>query len=303
MNDIFDKLIIRFVFTIFICGIIWLYKYAHKFLYPSSKKQMFKKFYPSENNADTVHIFARVIGIALIFSNIGFDENLGVFVSIFHFFVWGSLSFVMYLVSIYICESIILYNFTYYDEVLKRKNMSYSIVSFSIAISLSFIIRKIIVEAEYSIVILLVFWLYSLVLFGIGIKLYQFVSRLSFNKLMIQKNLGLAFSFAGYVLGLSTIIHTAFSQEHLDIKRYGVQVSLSVILSIIIFPIFQICIRYVFRLKEDLFTDQDNYSGVKEISPPEIGYGLYEGGVYYTACLLTSIIVGQIHFGIIYPFF
>ena len=239
MNEIFDRLIIRIIFSVFILLLIFLYRYAHRFLYPSSKKQLFRKFYPSQNSADSIHMFSRIIGICLIYSTLGFNENTGIFVSLFHFFVWGILSFSIYLISIYLTESISLYNFTYTDEVLKRKNMSYAIVSFSIAVCIAILIRKVVIESEFSIILLVMFWLYALVLFGLCIKMYRFSSRLKFNQLMIQKNLGLAFSFSGYLFGINTIILTAFNQEHLDIKRYAVQVTLSVLLSLIIFPIFQ----------------------------------------------------------------
>ncbi|MDA9792970.1 hypothetical protein N9B72_00150 [Bacteriovoracaceae bacterium] len=303
MNEIFDKLIIRITFSVFICLLIFLYRYAHRLLYPSSKKQMFRKFYPSENSADTIHMFARVIGICLIYSTLSFDGDTGVFVSLFHFSVWGVLSFTVYLISIYVSESITLYNFIYADEVLKRKNMSYAIVSFSISICLAMLIRKIIVESEFSIILLIMFWLYSLVLFGLCIKLYQFVSKFKFNQLMIQKNVALAFSFSGYLFGITTIIITAFNQEHLDIKRYAVQVTLSVLLSLIIFPIFHFGIKLIFKVQEDLIKKDKGIASFAETEVPELGYGIYEGILFYSSALLTSIIVGQIQFGIIYPFF
>ena len=43
MNEIFDKLIIRILFTIFICIALVIYKYAHLIFYPSQKKQLLKK--------------------------------------------------------------------------------------------------------------------------------------------------------------------------------------------------------------------------------------------------------------------
>lgn len=302
MNEIFDRLIIRVIFSVFILLLIFLYRYAHRVLYPSAKKQLFRKFYPSQNSADSIHMFSRIIGICLIYSTLGFNENTGVFVSLFHFFVWGILSFSIYLLSIYLTESISLYNFTYTDEILKRKNMSYAVVSFSIAVCIATLVRKVVIESEFSIILLVMFWLYALVLFGLCIKMYRFASRLKFNQLMIQKNLGLAFSFSGYLFGINTIILTAFNQEHLDIKRYAVQVTLSVLLSLIIFPIFQKGIKFIFKIQEDLSSQESNYQ-VNEVETPEIGYGIYEGIVFYSSALLTSVIIGQVQFGIIYPFF
>lgn len=301
MNEIFDKLIIRFLFSAFICGMLFVYRYAHKILYPSSKKQMFRKFFPSENTPDTIHIFSRIIGICLIFSSIGFNESTGVFLSLFHFFFWSTVSFVLYLVSIYVCESIALYNFTYQDEVLKRKNMAYSVVSFSISICLALIIRKVVTESEFSILLLTMFWLFSLVIFGLCIKLFKMTSKIAFNKMMIQKSMALAFSFSGYIFGATTIILVAFNHEHLDIKRYAIQVTLTMILSFIIFPIFLYGVHKAFKLQDDL--TKKIKDGTMDTAIPETGYGIYEGAIYYSSALLTSIIVGQIHFGIIYPFF
>jgi len=34
-----------------------------------------------------------------------------------------------------------------------------------------------------------------------------------------------------------------------------------------------------------------------------LGQGIYEGALFLTCAFLTSVIIGQIHFGTIYPFF
>src|SRR5690606_8822377 len=101
MNEIFDKLLIRFLFTLFICIALVLYKYAHTIFYPSARKQIFKRMYPSENHADTIHIFARLICISLIFSTLEFNEYTGVFISSFHFFIWGIIALIFYLSSFF----------------------------------------------------------------------------------------------------------------------------------------------------------------------------------------------------------
>jgi hypothetical protein len=93
MNEIFDKLLIRILFTLFICLALFLYKYAHVIFYPSNKKQILKKIYPSENYIDTLHIFSRLIGVALIFSTLEFNEYIGISISTFHVFVWSVIGF------------------------------------------------------------------------------------------------------------------------------------------------------------------------------------------------------------------
>lgn len=296
MNDIFDKLLIRILFTIFICIALFLYKYAHLVFYPSNKKQILKKIYPSENYVDTLHIFSRLIGVALIFSTLEFNEYIGISISSFHFFIWSIIGFSLYLLSIFIMESIIFYNFEYKDEVLKKKNAAYGIVSFANAICLALIIKTIFKESENSLIILLILWLFSMVLFGFSTKLFQLFSKLSFNSLMLQKNLGLAFAYTGFLFGNTIILISAYSHEHIDITTFLIQVILKTLLSALILPLFKIGLTYVFKIQ----TNED--AGLQE-KHMHLGNGIYLGALYLTASLLTSIIIGQIHFGTIFPFF
>lgn len=299
MNEIFDKLLIRFLFTLFICIALVLYKYAHTLFYPRGKKQVYKDFYPTKNPADTLHLFARIIGIAMIFSILEFNEYIGVMIGSFHFFIWGTISFSLYLISIYITESIILSNFNYLDEVHKKKNYAYSVVCFFNAISLAYIIRTVVRESEMSLVLLVILWLFALVLYGFATKLFKFISELSFNKLLIQKKVGLGISYAGYLLATTIILTSAFSHEHYDITSYCIQVLLKTILGALILPLFRMGIVWVFNIKKD--HEAEDFP--QNESSPILGQGIFEGAVFVTSALLTSIIIGQIHFGTIYPFF
>lgn len=296
MNEIFDKLIIRFLFTIFICLGLLFYKYAHVLFYPSRKKQILKRIYPSENYVDTLHIFARLIGIALIFSTLEFNEYIGFTRSVLDFFILGTSGIILYLLSMYILDNIIFYNFEYKDEVLKKKNVAYGVVSFTTAICLAFLVRTIFQESEHSLIILFILWLFSLVLFGFSTKLYQYASKLSFNSLMIQKNLGLSMSYSGFLFGCTLIIMSAFHHEHHDLMSYCIQVILKTLLGVLIFPLFRIGVVYVYQIQEG-----PQNGGLEDA--PHLGYGIYEGAVFLICGLLTSLIIGQIHFGTIYPFF
>lgn len=294
MNEIFDKLLIRILFTIFICFSLILYKYAHIIFYPSNKRQAFKKLFPAENEVDTLHLFGRLIGIALIYSSLEFNEYIGVFISSFHFFVWGILSFCLYLISIWMLDGIILYNFEYKDEILKKRNYAYGIISFVLSICLSLILRTVIEESESSLVILFVLWFFSLTLFGLSIKLYKYVSKLNFNSLMIQKNLGLSISYGGFLLGTTIIITSSFDHDHTDLINYLVQILLKIILGAFIFPIFKYGINYAFKIQ---IKDELNHNN------EFIGYGIYEGCSFLMTSVLCSVIIEKIHFGTIYPFF
>ena len=298
MNEIFDKLLIRILFTIFICVALLLYKYAHLIFYPSSKKQVFRRIYPSENYVDTMHFFSRLIGVSIIFSSLEFNEYIGISISAFHFFVWSIIGFTFYLVSIYIMENIIFSNFDYKDEVLQKKNPAYGIISFVNAICLAFIIKAVFKESENSIVILVILWLFSLVLYGISTKFFKYICALHFDSLMIQKNIGLALAYSGFLFGNMVLLRSVFSHERLQIQSYLILVVLKTLLAILIMPLFRAGIHYVFKIeaKENQELDQDE-------STKHLGQGIYIASVYLTTALLTSIIVSQIHFGTIYPFF
>ena len=95
MAEIFDRLVIRLLLALFVCLMIYVYRYAHVIFYPSVKRQVLKKINPAENPADSLHLFSRLVGIALIFSSISFNEASGFFLSIFHFAVWGTIAIVL----------------------------------------------------------------------------------------------------------------------------------------------------------------------------------------------------------------
>lgn len=304
MNELFDKLILRVFFSVFICGILFLYKFAHTILYPSSQTQFFKKFYPSRNSADTLHLFGRIIGIGIIYSGLYFDMEDGIFLALLAFFIKAVIGFTLYLVSIYILESITLYNFEYIDEIIKRKNHCYGMISFSQSISLALILNAVIHGSNNSLLLLLFLWLFAIVIFGFSTKFYKIVSKLSFNKLIIHKNMGLAFSYSGYLFGTTVIIISSFKQNLVSIESYSLQVLLKILLSSIIFPIFQKGLMIVFKLQDDV--DKKNGSAAeesKEMIGPNMGYGVYEGSIFFTSCFFTSIITGHILFGNFYPLF
>jgi uncharacterized membrane protein YjfL (UPF0719 family) len=300
MAEIFDRLIIRLLLAAFVCLMIYLYRYAHVIFYPTVKRQVLKRIHPSENPADALHLFSRVVGISIIFSSITFNESSGFFLSIFHFSVWGTIAIILYLLSLYIIESVVFYNFDYTDEILKRKNMSYAFISFCHAIVIAFLTRTVMIEAENSLVILLVLWLYMLVIVGFSVKYYSFISKLSFNRLLIQKNLSLCFSYGGFTLGAGLVIASCFDQEHYDITVYLIQVLLKTVLSLIIFPLFKKGLVRIFPIK---LGEERGLEGHIDTDMQSLGYGFFEGCIYISGAFLTTMIVNRIQFGTIYPFF
>ena len=123
MNEIFDKLVLRFVFIITIFLAIYAYKHLHRIIYPSLNRQIFQKFFPSKNEADTLHLFSRILGMGIIFSEFFFLMDQGFSYALLDFSLRAVFAFIIYLLSLFIIESIALYNFEYSGEILKRRNL------------------------------------------------------------------------------------------------------------------------------------------------------------------------------------
>ena len=301
MNEIFDKLLLRIILTIFICLCILLYKYAHLLFYPSTRQQIIKSFYPTKNSADTIHLFSRIIGIGIIYSEFYFHLSQGLFVALLDFFLQSTITFTIYLSSLYILEQIVLFNFNYLDEVIKRKNIAYALLCFSLSISVAYIIKKTLIISGDSIIIFLLIWLLSMVLLGFSTKTFPLYSKISFNKSIIQKDPAIAYSYIGFIWGWTLIISSSIQHEINDLKWYLIQVITKILLSLIFFPAFKIGLIWLFKLKFPL--DSTGNKDEKLESQENLSLGIYEGILFFTSAFLTGIITGQIHFGTFYPVF
>ena len=292
-----DKLILRITFCGLFIAILWLYKYVYHLFYLSPKKQMSKNFYPSLNSSDTIHYMARILGFGIVFSYIHINLEHGILFAFAHLLFQSFLVFVIYLSSLALSESIALYNFTYSDEITKRKNLCYGVIHFAHSISLAIIIREVFEVAHHSLLRLLFLWLYSNVTFGLAIKLYHSYSKLSFNKLVSQKNMAIGLSYSGYILGCALLISSALTQTDAPIDEYLQLISLKILLTVLIFPIFIVGLKKVFLFKDHTGIESESSFDPEE---PEIGYGLYEGVVFLTASLLTTVLTGHLLLGIFY---
>jgi hypothetical protein len=301
MNELFDKVILRFFLALFVCLLLVIYRYSHRILYPSTSKQLFKNFYPSRNSADSIHLFARILGVGILFSELHFYLSDGLLNALLVFSIQSIIVFAFYLISINIIESMILYNFEYADEIHKRKNYAYSIICATQALSMAWILKTVLKTSQDSIVIIFFLTLFSIVLMGFASKSFSFVSKLPFNKLLVSKNPAIAFSYMGFLWGWTLIISSSLSRPLVQIDRYALEVLLNIILSLLILPIFRIALVTIFRIKDD--AKLDHLDMMKDIQSIEVGYGLYEGIIFFTACLLTTLITGHIVFGTFYPIF
>lgn len=295
MNELFDKLILRIVFTIIVCAMLFFYKYAHMMIHPSSRKQIFREFHPTKNPADTLHFFARLVGIGILFSEFRFDMSDGFFLALLDFVLQGFFAAGLYLLSVYTLESIVLYNFEYNDEIVKKRNMAYSTVGFANSIALATVLKTCLATGDDSLVMLFFLWLFSMVLLGFAYKAYNVFSKMPFARLLLQQNIGVALSYTGYLWGWTMLITGAVDQPLTDIKWYSVQVLLRLLLSLIIFPIFRKGIMLIFRVNKHYETDKE------PTIEGSLGYGIFEGALFFTSAFLTTVITEHIHFGTFYP--
>jgi hypothetical protein len=292
MNDIIDKFLIRLFVVIIFIFFLYLYKYLHILFYPSEKKHFLKKFIVVENPADTIHLFSRILGLSIIFSSQTINEYNGFYLATFNLISWLTISSLLFVVSIYITESIVFYNFDYKDEVLKKQNISYALISASLTISLSWLIKTILLHNDDSFIISIIMWLLIIVIFNFSLKLFGTISGLIFNKLLIQKNLSLGSGFSGFSFSMAIIISSAFTQNFISLPHYLAQLFLKILLSLLIFPLVDFGICHLIQLKQ---IDKDPSN--------EIGHGIYLGFKFLIAAYITSITIGQINFGSIYPYF
>lgn len=296
MNDILDVFFIRILFVLLVCGLMVLYKYVHFILYPSSKNQFLKNFYPSQNPAETIILFSRILGIGLIFSNFNIYLNQGFFFATFDFILSSIITFSLYILSIYILESIVLSNFEYVDEITRKNNIPYALVSASFSVGLPIIFRIYLTYSvfnfSHNIVYIIFMWFFTIVLLGFAVKSFPWVSKLKFENLLGKKSYALGFSYFGFFLAWIIIIASALNQPILDIKQYGIGLILKIILSLLILPLFKILLTLIFRIKDDL---EMNHSDDK-MDLPSYGFGIYEGIILLTSAYMTTLVTSNILF-------
>jgi len=307
MNDIMDRLVIRVILSIFMCLIFVSFKYFHIFINSSGSIQLTKKFYPTKNAASTLHFLARILGVGILLSSYQFDISNGLMMALIDFLVQAFLGTLFFIASIYIIESITLANFEYSEEITKKKNLSYALISFSIVISMAIIFKSVLRISQGSAIILFFLSLFCIVIVGLAAKVFPLLTKIPFNLLLIQKNLGPACSFVGYILGTSCIMIGAIGQGMTHIHDYSIRVFLKILLASIIFPIFRIGLIYIFKFQEIKSIKATFRPGVtfdpQNSEEENLGQGIYEGVIFLTASYLTSVITGQINFGINYPIF
>jgi hypothetical protein len=279
---------------------IYFYRYAHVFIFPSSRQHILKGFSPTKNAAETLLIFSRILGLALIFSDFYFNMSQGILYALFNFLIMSVLIFFSYLSSLYLIESIILYNFEYLDEIQKRKNFSYAIVNSANALAVAYVLKMIVHDFQGSLILFLFMWLLGIIFLGIACKLYTFISKMPFNRLVFQRQVSVALSYLGYLLAVSLIIGSAFNTPYKEMKWYLIDIVMKVLMGLLIYPLFLWGLTLALQITgvKGLF---ENFASNEIYYEPELAYGIYEGLLFITCGLLTMLITGQVNFGTFYP--
>lgn len=298
MNELFDKLIIHIFFTLLVCLIIFIYRYVHLLIYPYTGQSFKSFFYPIKNMADSIHFFSKIIGIGLLFTEFHILLSSGVLAASFEFCLHSFFVLILYGFSLYVLDSVVLADFEYEDEINKRDNLSYALVSAINAISLAIACRAILTVYNESLILLFVLWFFNLVLLCLTPKIYTRYIKFSFKNLILQKSIGAAISYGGFILGWSIVIGASYTngQYSGELLWYIMSLILKLFLAMIIFTLFKSALVFIFRIKE---TDGE----LKKLDSWVLGTGLYEGTVFLVALCLTSLIIAGIDFGTYYPAF
>lgn len=292
MEEIFDHLIIRFVFAITLCFLLYSYKYLHFLLYPSGKKQVLQLFNPLTNTADSIHYFGRLIGMGVIFLSydIHFYDNLPQ--TIFYFSFWSTVDIGIYLLTMTILEGILFYKFDYQQEILKRKNITYATLSAFLSINAAFILKKAISLSEHSVPTLVTIWLLGLVLFALIAKQYSFFSIFNFSKQIYSRDNGVLFSFTAFITCISVLLTKAMETEAISLTNYLGNFLVKVLLCSIFMPIFYQVIKMIYLVKQKMtLVIYDHTVNGKELP---LALGILEAMLF----CLTSFMTYAVVFGI-----
>lgn len=286
MEEIFDQLLTKIMFSILLLVMLVAYRFLHLLLYPHAKKQVLSLYNPFDNLPDTIHYFARIVGICIVFTSfeIHLFENL--MMGVFHFVFWVLVDIIFYLLALYILELVILHAFQYQQEILKRKNLCYAIINATISICLAVLMRNIVKIADYSIPFMIILWLFMVVVFGLLIKQYHLVSRFSFSKSVFSQDHGVTISYVGFLVATSVIVYYSFSQTQKSVGNFITSTLTHLLLCGILLPLFFYGVQKVFLATQKMIIPIYNQDRNNQYN-----LGLTEAMLFLTSALLTIIVV------------
>lgn len=297
MNDLLDRLTIQFLYLIFVLILCVVFYYLYSFIYSNQYKMVLKKFYPSKNSAHTIHLFSRIFSLLYVLGSFQIFIQKDIILSSISFIFYVLIFFILYGVSLYVFDSITLYNFEFDVEIFNRKNLSYAVISGANAISVGFLIKHIGLISFHTIINTIFLWLLSMVLVGSSIKLFPYIFRQSINRHIVQKNLSIAITYLGFITGNTFITLSAFPNKRMTFEYYSLYVFNSLLILILMTSLIYWGLKKVFRVYEDYVGDL-----VEEThKEPEVGHGIHNAILYFCSSYLAIIITTKINFGTFYP--
>ncbi len=291
MEEVLDRFLIRIIFAIFVCLILFLYRYLHFVIYPKGVKQISTPFNLMSNLPNSLHYLSRILGMVILFSFVEFNRFFTLEMSLIHLFLLAIVLMISYLISIHLMEMIVLYKFNYKDEILKNQNLSYSLIIFSLNISVAFLLKTVMLKSNDSLIIFITLWLYVMTLLGLAGKLFIYYSKFQFNRAISQKNFGVAFSFLFYILGNTYILVKAFDQPQIEKYSYMLRIFFKCFSSCLFIPFFIFFIKFIFSLRI-----KKNELNQLLIDPNKsVNFGVAEGLIFLISAYITSWIVYNIN--------
>ncbi len=297
MNELIDKLAIQCLFLLIIFIIGFIFNYTYSFFYTEQRLLTLKNFYPSKNSPHSIHFFSRFFSLLFILGSININIGSSLLFSLLYFAFIAILLFGLFLASLYILDSITLYNFEFDVEILSKKNYSYALISASNSIAVAFLLKNISLISFDSIINLIFIWLFSIMLIGFSIKLFPYVFNQSLNRHVVQKNLSISLTYMGFILGNSLAITSCFPKIQLSLEWYSIHIITSALLLIMVISFIFFAMKKTLRIKQDYKGDLIEETDVE----PEVGNGVYNGISYFTACYVAIIVINHIQFGSFYP--
>jgi hypothetical protein len=306
MNEHIDKLVLRIFLSLFLFGMLFVFKYIYSFFFPSTRVLIFKRFYPEKNPAETLHLFSRILGLGAAFSGMNISLVEGLYIALFDFFIHAFIIFALFLLSTYILDSITLYHFEHSAEVTKKKNIAFSLVSFGNSLASANLLYQILSMAKGSIIVIFTLWVLGLSLIGISTKAYNFISLLKFNHGLRLRNMGTAASYCGFLIGASFLsgaclkIDYSLSGDKDQLIGFIFTFFMNICLTLIIFPIVNICLKWVFKVQYMSPVALSNSENLEEGQQRILGLGVYEGVFFLLVATFTALIIGKVNLGTFY---
>jgi len=288
MEENLDKIFIKIIMGLIVIGMVVSYRVAHELIYFSGKKNFFKIFNSHVNPAESIHYYARILSSSILIYPLILTFQDDFFSLFIHITTWSILAFGLFISSVYFVENTILNHFDYKNEILKKENYAYALISATLSLCFALSINFVIKNADFSIPIVIILWFLSLIFLGISSKIYTALTSFQFMKDILAKNLGAAISFAGFMSGASLILFMCLNQEYIEFTEYFIQMASDLTLCLFFAPLFYLFLKRVY-LRNTNFTQMHYVRG--GTFQLYLATGLTEATLFLTSSILTILTV------------